>query len=480
MLKSRVLIVDDDRKYASRLAHALEGLFEVEKCHSENAFHKLYAPRHYDLLILDMRLDKDREGLRLLRRALDADPMQAAIVMTAYADMATYTTALKAGAMTYLDKSEFSPTLIARTVEAIVTQAKMRRQMHDLQQRVDQTEPLEIIGAHPTIRNVRELLQHAASLDSTVLITGEAGTGKRLAARNIHRLNGHRALGPFVYEISVSNTHHGGYDLFGVEQDSSSNAKTGKSGALASAKGGVLLIDGINGMSSTARSTLISLIEKGTCRSPVDGRSLVLDAQLIMLERTGSPVIDRILSSSDSLIHIKMPPLRERVEDIALLAQYILQQLYRKGRTKVRTLRSAALTALEQMSWPGNVRELQSAISYAAIRADAAEEQEIGSAHLPSQPSPPSEQLNEQKTLVECDYQQHLARAELRLLESFIETSGIMTKKGLAEHLGYNDHVIFTRRIRKCLREYPQLQSEYADITTLMQKKNTAEKEFLK
>src|ERR1035437_5232252 len=129
MKRPQVLIVDDDRDYAAKLAGALEGLFEIETCHSESDFRERFAVGRYDLLIMDMRLEKDREGLTLLKEVVAQDPLQAAIVMTAYADTETYTDALESGALTYLDKREFSPALIARTVDAIVRQNKLRKRM---------------------------------------------------------------------------------------------------------------------------------------------------------------------------------------------------------------------------------------------------------------------------------------------------------------------------------------------------------------
>ena len=161
-----------------------------------------------------------------------------------------------------------------------------------------------------------------------------------------------------------------------------------------------------------------------------------------------------------------MPDLREHIEDVALLAQYVLQGLYRDGRTSVRSLRGAALTALERMPWPGNIRELQSAIAYAAIRADAAGEREIGPEHLPAS----DDVTGGGVTGVSHggDYQQNLARAELALVEAAIETYGATTKTDLARRLGYNDRFVFARRIRKCLTAYPVLKGEHPKTTDMM------------
>ncbi len=196
---AHVLIVDDDRAFAGKLARALEGMFRVESCHTEAEFRERFTVGRFDLIIMDMRLEKDREGLVLLKEALAQDSSQAAIVMTAYADTESYTDALASGALTYLDKHEFSPTLIARTVEAIVQQAALRRQVAALQWRLDATEPGEIIGTSTGIRQVREGIRRAADDGrAPVAIIGEPGTGRSLVARNIHHLSRRRADGPFV------------------------------------------------------------------------------------------------------------------------------------------------------------------------------------------------------------------------------------------------------------------------------------------
>lgn len=470
MQRAKVLIVDDDAAYAAKLAGALEGVFRVETCHSEADFHERFAPGRYDLLIVDMRLDKDREGLVLLREALAADPLQAAIVMTAYADMETYTDALEAGAMTYLDKAEFSPALIARTVEAIVEQARMRRRVSELEERLQIAEPLEIIGASPAIRRVREELRRAAEADAPVLLLGGPGAGKKLVARNIHRLNRRRSDGPFIRAVC----RRGGRDdlttaLFGAVQFSEKREATTARGWVEETRGGVLFLDGIDGLDEAAWTEVGALLESRRCKHPVNGRRIEADAQIIVSALPGSRRVAGKLNEATKIIRIVLPDLREHVEDIALLAQYVLQGLYRDGRTGVRALRGAALTALERMPWPGNMRELQSAIAYAAIRADAAGEREIGPEHLPAG----ADVVGGEGIPVAHgnDYLKNLARAEVALVEAAIETYGKTTQTDLARRLGYNDRYVFSRRIRKCLRAYPGLKAEHPRTTEMMETK---------
>ena len=459
MSRATILIVDDDTVYAGKLCRALEGVFHVETCHSQAEFRNHFSAGRYDLLIMDMRLEQDREGLVLLREALADDPLQAAIVMTAYADMETYTDALEAGAMTYLDKAEFSPALIARTVEAIVGQGRMRRRVSDLENRLERAEPLEVIGASLAIRRVRDELRHAAEADSVVVLVGEPGAGKELAARNIHRLSRRRAEGSFVHatcgRLRREEIARRMFGPQGLERGRTAVPK----GWIEEARGGVLFIDGVEGLDVVAWRRLIGLIAPRAGVSPGGERRGGVDAQLVIATTLGTERTIQELAGKSGVVRIDIPPLRQHPEDIALIAQYTVQNLHRDGRTQARALRGAALSVLESMPWPGNIRELKSAVTYAAIRADAAGEREIGPEHLPMGGADlPAAQAN---GLHPGGYQEHLARAELALVESAIEAFGITKKADLAMRLGYNDRFVFARRIRKCLTSYPQLWKEF-------------------
>lgn len=467
MEKARILIIDDDAAYAGKLASALEGAFQVEICPSETDFRERFAPGHYELLIVDMRLEKDREGFSILHEAMTADPMQAAIVMTAYADMETYAEALEAGATTYLDKAEFSPALIARTVDAIVEQSKLRRRMNVLEERIRIADPLEIIGASPAMRRVRENVRRAADLDATVILLGGSGSGKKLVARNIHRLNRKRMEGPFIRAACGRGTQTNlTAFLFGQVQRLEKRNTPSPGGWIEEANNGVLFLDGIEGLDDAAWEAVRSLIESGRCKHPVSGRKIEVDAQIIIAERPGCYRAERDLGKAKSAVRISIPDLREHNEDIAILAQYVLHGLYRDGRTKARSLRSAALAVMERLSWPGNVRELQSAVAYAAVRADAAGETEIGPEHLPANAGATGENIP--IPIQGFDFQRNIARAELALVETAIETFGLMTKSDLARRLGYNDRFVFARRIRKCLAAYPELTNEFPKTREMM------------
>ena len=433
MPRPRILIVDDDPGFSGRLADALMGLFAVEQCHSEAEYQSLFRPGRFDLLIMDMRLNKGHEGLNLLREALEADPLQTAIVMTAYADVETYTDALEAGALTYLDKKEFSPSLIARTVEAIIEQARMRRKVAELEERLRSSEPMELIGGSSVMRGIREAAIEAADLDAPVAIIGEPGTGKELVARNIHRLNPKRrdqAFAVFPRDCYQS-----------ADQFMASKSL-----------GGVLFVKEAQRLDGRAWTSLLDRVKRAS-GGPKD------IPQLIVAGTPGSPRVEKEFDGSLGTLRIEVSPLREHTEDIALIAQYALQSLHRQGNTHARSLRSTAIRLLEQMPWPGNVRELQLAIAYASSRADAERRTEIDPKDFPFAGSQLAQ--DEIRPLQMVNYKQHLARSELALVEAAIETFDETRQNELSEKLGYNDRYVFMRRIRKHFALYPGLCGEF-------------------
>jgi DNA-binding NtrC family response regulator len=472
MLRPFILIVEDDRTFATKLTNALEGLFRVETCHSEKEFRDRFVVGRYDLMLMDMRLRQGQEGLDLLKESLAQDPLQAAIVMTAYADTNSYADAISAGALTYLDKRDFSPALIARTVEAIVEQSVLRRRLATAEQRLEASEPLEIIGISPGIKASGEAIRRAAEDgDIPVLIMGEPGSGRELAARNIHSLSRRREEGPFIHAACARfKDRDAATAMFGTFHNLKDGHNRDSKGWIDEAKGGVLFADGLNALDVSCVAMLVQLIETGNFMRAGGTHVLESGVQVILsvtVTEIESPVVDelRAVVRSRGGVEVRVPPLRERMDDVSLLAQYTLHRLFRLGQTHARSFRGAALAALEAQPWPGNVRELLSAIEYAAVRADATGSPEIGAEHIPL--------LDVDVTAVRgtgiaaLDYKVHLARAELGLVESAIERFETTKKEDLWKRLHYNDRFAFSRRLRKALAAYPRLQGEFPRTAAL-------------
>jgi len=470
MSRASVLIVDDDREFAGKLASALEGLFDVDACHSEAGFHERFAIGSYDLLMMDMRLKTDREGLNLLKEALARDPLQAAIVMTAYADTHSHADAIGSGALTYLDKRAFSPALIARTVEAFIEQGVLKRRLAAAERQLAVAEHQETIGTSQAIKDVIEQVRQAAEIaDAPVTLMGESGSGRELAARTLHRQSRRRVEGPFV-KVTFGRCRdvEPAVALLGAVQFLARGRARESKGWIDEAKGGVLYLEGLENLDEAGSAAVEQLLETRRFKRVGGSDELTADVQILLSLDAGDAAVwntFRAAVSAGGGIEIRIPALRERRGDIAPIAQYILEQFYRLGRTRIRSLRTSSLTALESHSWPGNVRELRSAIEYAAVRADADNAREIGPEHLPlaavGEPALPATGPSA------FDYQVYLARAELGLIEAAIERFETTKKVWLAERLGYNDRFSFARRIQKIFRLYPRLREEFTGVSAL-------------
>jgi DNA-binding NtrC family response regulator len=482
MSRPQILIIDDDKVFAKKLADALGGLFQIELCHSEVEFKERFAVGCYDLLMIDMRLKSDREGLTLLKESLARDPLQAAVVMTAYADTETYADALGSGALTYLDKQAFSPALIARTVEALVAQGVLRRRLAVAERQLAVSEHQEMIGFSDSIKIVGEQLRQAAEDgDIPVLILGEMGSGRQLAARTLHRWNRRRAEGPFVIaSCKRAVASKPAKTLFGGIQSLKDEGVRVSKGLIDDAKGGVLYLDELGELDVKEISAVTELIQTRLFKRNGGTHWLEADTQIVVVHRSNTtPIPDKIRRAlaMRGCIEIQIPALCERREDIPLIAQYTLQQAYRFGRTQVRSFRGAALVALESHMWPGNVRELRSAIEYAAIRADADTVSEIRPEHLPM--GTVDGLLMSTKVHSALNYQVNLARAELGLVESAIKLFEITKKSWLAERLGYNDRFAFSRRLVKALMCHPQLRKDFP-LTAALFENEKSDRSFRK
>lgn len=463
MSARKILICDDNDKFRTEVIKTLGGAFVVSEADSIAAFWRTFKPCTFDLIILDMRLEKGREGLELLRKIRSYDELQPVIMVSAYGDTDAVLDAAEAGALMFLHKKDFSPDLLARMVEAVLQQAALRRQLLVAQNRTALDEVLGLSSRNPLLKQALKLAQRAADREHAfVLVAGEYGTGSEMIAQVIQTRSRRRCEAPFV---AVS-------DFSGGEVERVLLGSTGqlaaprRRGSLEQANGGVLYLESPQGFPETARNRLVQVIQERKILLLPEDVSVPLDFQLVVgsLPENASANRSWLESAAQGgeIVEIYLPALRDRKEDIPLLATYYLQEYRRRCGGAARTFAQDALTLLETYSWPGNLYELKTVIEGAAVQAVAMGDAEIKAQYLPLKFS--GQREGEHPLL---DYRTCLAQAEIELVNEALKRNANFNKTELAGLLGYTDRFAFSRRVRKAMVDFPALGNAYPDVRRL-------------
>ena len=373
MPKATILVVDDEQLIRWSLVQRLssEGYRLIEAESGKEALAR-FGPG-VDLVLLDYRLE-DFDGLQILKEMRLRDPDILVILLTAYADVETAVEVMKQGAYHYAAKP-FSLDEIALLVEKALDTTRLRREVRAL--RASQRDPYSlerIIGASPAVVEAKSLLRKiASSPTSTVLLTGESGTGKDLAAKVIHYLSD-RAGRPFMnITCSALSETLLESELFGHERGAFTDARQQKRGLLESAHGGTVFLDEIGEMAPPLQSKLLRFLEEkafkrvgGTADVDVDVRVIAATNRDLEQEvRDGTFRED--LFYRLNVLRVELPPLRNRAEDIPVLTRFFVDGFNREFRKQVRRIDPDAMGALGRYPWPGNVRELRNAVERAVL-----------------------------------------------------------------------------------------------------------------
>jgi DNA-binding NtrC family response regulator len=373
---STILVVDDEASVRLPLRLALEqaGHNVVEAGSGGEALLQFRAG--VDLIILDHWLP-DIDGLALLRQIRQADSDATVIMMTASHSVEMVCAAMKVGAFHYLSKPVRIEELLAQVEHGLET-ARLRREVKVLLAERSQPYCLErIVGESPAMQRIKDLLRKVAgSPSSTVLIVGESGTGKDLVAKAIH-YNSDRHARPFM-NITCSALPETllESELFGHERGAFTDARQQKRGLLEVADGGTVFLDEFTETTSATQAKLLRFLEEksfkrvgGTADIRVDVR-VVAASNRDLEEAVARGRLRRDLYYRLSVLPVRLPPLRERRQDIALLAQYFVESYNQEFRKHVRGLTPEATARLTAHDWPGNVRELRNAIERAMLFAE--------------------------------------------------------------------------------------------------------------
>ncbi len=376
MAQATLLIVDDEDlvRWSLRERFVRDGYTVLESGTAAGAIEKMTPA--VDLVLLDYRLP-DGDGLSVLRQIKELSPDTLVILMTAFSTVENAVAAMKHGAYHYLNKP-FNLDDVSAFVDKALETSRLRREVRLLRGSQSREYGFDaIIGASPAMVAAKSLLERiAASPATTVLLTGETGTGKDLAAKAIH-YNSERASKPFVnITCSALPEQLLESELFGHERGAFTDARQQKRGLLETADGGTVFLDEIGEMTPGLQAKLLRFLEERTFKRVGGLNDIRVDVRVVAAtnrdldEEVTAGKFREDLFYRLQVMPVRLPPLRERVGDIRLLVAHYVDRYNREFRKRVRGLQPAAQALLDQYRWPGNVRELRNAIERAMLLAD--------------------------------------------------------------------------------------------------------------
>jgi two-component system response regulator HydG len=368
---ARILVVDDEKKMVTLLKGALAARgHEVVGVHGGSEALALAEAEVFDIVLTDLRMEPVG-GMEVLQGIKEASPATAVIILTAYGDVQTAVEALQGGAFQYLTKPvNFQE--VAHVVEQAVAAGERSRENRALRHAVTAGSPdPDLIGESAATGKMRDLIRKVAGSDTTVLIRGESGTGKEIAARAIHRASG-RADRPFV-AVNCAAIAESLLDseLFGYRKGAFTGAQEDREGLFEAARGGTLFLDEIGEAGAAVQAKLLRVLEEKKINRVGDPLERSVDVRVIAA--TNRPLEDAIAERlfREDLYYrllvfpLDVPPLRDRADDIPLLAAHFSQRLGHRRQN----LSAAVIARMRAYPWPGNVRELRNVMERAHILA---------------------------------------------------------------------------------------------------------------
>jgi two-component system NtrC family response regulator len=449
-VKPRILVLDDEPNYVVILHELLsrDG-WEVAAAREPLEALRAAARTSFDAALVDLRLGQ-LDGVEVLSRLRRLDPDLGVVIMTAYATVETAVQAMKAGAMDYVLKP-FDNDALLRALHRSAAMTRLARENARLREvtQVDAGER-ELLGQSAALADVRRLVAQVARTDTTVLVTGETGTGKEVVARAIHRASA-RAEQPFVpvhcaaLAESVLES-----ELFGHERGAFTGAVARKRGRFELAQGGTLFLDEIGELSEAVQVKLLRAIESRTFERVGGEAAIETDARFVAATHRDLEAAIREGRFREDLyyrlnvVRIHVPPLRERRDDIPLLAQHFLHRHGTRMQRGPVLLSEAAAEALMAYAWPGNVRELENVIERALVLSEGAT---IGPELLPAEIRAPSAARNPLAELRGRPLQEALDELERALLLQALEDNGYVQARA-AERLGLSKSALHYKLAR--------------------------------
>ncbi len=383
----KILAIDDNADILFALKLLLKPHVELIRTEtSPSRIPQCMAEDDFDVILLDMNFTKDAisgtEGFTWLEKILQIDPSAVVLFITAYGDVEKSVKAIKAGATDFIIKPWQNEKLIA-TISSAVKLRESRREVSSLKERQKEFNTImdqpfaDFIGTSPGMKKVFNTISKVAGTDANILILGENGTGKELVARALHRHSARKDESFISVDLgSLSETLFES-ELFGHMKGAFTDAKTDRPGRFELASGGTIFLDEIGNLSLPLQAKLLTVLERREVTRVGANKPKPIDIRLISATNMGIKQMAAEGSFRQDLLYrintveIDIPPLRERAEDIPLLADHFLKIFSKKYNKKVGRLSPQVIKKLTAYSWPGNVREFQHVIERTLIMSDS-------------------------------------------------------------------------------------------------------------
>ncbi len=384
--KDRILIIDDDEDVLLAAKMLLKKHdFDVTIEKNPNKIPFLLNNYDFDVILLDMNFSKDitsgKEGFYWLSEIIERDPDAVVILITAFGNVEMAVRALKEGATDFVLKPWQNEKLIA-TISAAIKLKKSYKEVDNLkkakkQLQEDSNQPFkDILGKSTGIQKVFDIIDKVAQTDANVLILGENGTGKELVARAIHQKSLRKDNVFIGVDMGAITETLFESELFGHKKGSFTDAKEDRSGRFEVANSGTLFLDEIGNLSLPLQSKLLTVLQNRQVTRIGTHKPIPIDIRLICA--TNMPIYEMVKNNEfrqDLLyrintVEIHLPPLRDRQEDIPILADHFVKMYCQKYRKPLKSFAPTTIKQLQHYPWPGNIRELQHAIERAVIMSD--------------------------------------------------------------------------------------------------------------
>lgn len=386
MNDTKILIIDDDRDVLESARMFLKQDFSAVTIEENPArIPALLREREYDVILLDMNFKKGvndgEEGFHWLSQILAIDPNAVVILITAYGEIDLAVKAMKNGATDFILKPWKNQKLLG-TLNAALQLRTSKKQVTKLQvtqanlNEEIQSHYADMIGESPAIKRIHEMIERVAPTDADVLILGENGTGKEMVARALHRRSNRKSNAFISVDLGAITETLFESELFGHVKGAFTDARQDKAGRFEIASGGTIFLDEVGNLTLPLQAKLLTVLQQRVIQPVGSSKTITVDVRLIsatnlsLHEMTAEKKFRQDLLYRLNTVEIRIPSLRERSEDIPLLAEHFLEVYGKKYKRPGMKIDKAVMIRMKKYYWPGNIRELQHAIERAVILSE--------------------------------------------------------------------------------------------------------------